>query len=118
MISTPECYGFDDLGTRGIFSVVGLCFQFFLLHLNPFLKIQNHSQNPKPKSQSQSEQKLLWVRVFSIKAKTVESRSQSKQKLLWVRGSCFLGWSIRGNSSLRDSSSTWIFLIGNRVFET
>ena len=76
------------------------------------------SQNPKPKSQSQSEQKLLWVRVFSIGAKTVESRSQSEQKLLWVRGSCFLGWSVVGNSSLRDLSSTCIFLIRNRVFET
>ena len=89
------------------------------------------SQNLKPKSRSQSEQKLLWVRVFSIKAKTIESRSQSKQKLLWVHGSCFLGWSVSvwwgsgGNLSLRDSSSTWIFLIhlshaphGNQVFET
>ena len=88
------------------------------------------SQNPKPKSRSQSEQKLLWVRVFSIRAKTIESRSQSEQKLLWVHGSCFMGWFVsvwwgsRGNLSLRDSSSMRIFLIhlshaphGNQVFE-
>ena len=67
MISAPECHGFDDLGTRGIFSVVGLCFQFFLLHLNPFLKIQNHFS----KSQTQI--------TISIGAKTVV-------------GSCFLNW--------------------------
>ena len=40
-ISALERHGFDDLDTGGIFSIVGLCFQFFLLHLNLFLKIPN-----------------------------------------------------------------------------
>ena len=46
-----------------IFSIVGLCFQFFLLHLNPFLKIPNPNHD----------------------------LNRSKNCFLWVRGSCFLG---------------------------
>ena len=52
MISAPEHHGFDNLSTGGIFFVVGLCFQFFLLHLNPFRGFVFY----------QSKQKLLWVR--------------------------------------------------------
>ena len=62
-ISALERHGFDDLGTGGIFSIVGLCFQFFLLHLNLFLKIPNPNQD----------------------------LNRSKNCFLWVRGSCFLG---------------------------
>ena len=56
---------FDDLGTKGIFSVVGMCFKFFLLHLNPFLKIPNPNHDLNRSKNccgfvfSQSEQKLL-----------------------------------------------------------
>ena len=153
--------------------------QFFLLHLNPFLKIPNPnhdlnqsknpnpssksiSQNPKPKSRSQMEQKSKpknhdfstgapWVWrsrhwrnifycgfVFSIlpsSSKSIsqnpkpKSRSQSEQKLFFV-GSWFM---FSGQKLLVrifwaksfGGSSTWIFLIhlsraplGNRIFET